>query len=94
MNADPWFTESLDWYFLPVFNPDGYQFTHEHVGIKFFKNLYRYKILFARLVYGERLGHFTILCLAVEEQMQIETLVIIGMVLFHIYFLKDFVRII
>ena len=23
--------EGLDWYILPVLNPDGYQFTHEHV---------------------------------------------------------------
>jgi len=23
--------EELDWYILPVLNPDGYQFTHEHV---------------------------------------------------------------
>jgi hypothetical protein len=25
----------LDWYILPVLNPDGYQFTHEHVILLF-----------------------------------------------------------
>ena len=25
--------DGLDWYFLPVFNPDGYQFTHEHTRL-------------------------------------------------------------
>jgi hypothetical protein len=25
--------EGLDWYILPVLNPDGYQFTHEHVSV-------------------------------------------------------------
>jgi hypothetical protein len=30
---DETMVEGLDWYILPVLNPDGYQFTHEHVNL-------------------------------------------------------------
>jgi len=31
--SDPSMLTSLDWYFLPVVNPDGYTFTHEHTRL-------------------------------------------------------------
>ena len=30
--ADPRMVDSLDWFLHPVVNPDGFTFTHEHVG--------------------------------------------------------------
>jgi murein tripeptide amidase MpaA len=30
--AHPQYTENLDWYFMPVINPDGYEFTHTNVS--------------------------------------------------------------
>jgi len=31
--SDEQMIENLDWYFLPVVNPDGYQFTHQHTRL-------------------------------------------------------------
>ena len=30
--AHPQYTQNLDWYFMPVINPDGYEYTHTNVS--------------------------------------------------------------
>jgi len=31
-SAHPQYVDNLDWYFMPVVNPDGYEFTHTNVN--------------------------------------------------------------
>ena len=30
----PEFVDNLDWYFMPVINPDGYEYSHTNVGFR------------------------------------------------------------
>ena len=42
--AHPELVNNVDWYFMPVINPDGYQFSHDSVNIfpnHFFYSFYR-----------------------------------------------------
>lgn len=59
--AHPELVDNLDWYFMPVINPDGYDYTHTTVGFFFWKCYSNYfeKKKFCRTVFGAKPGDRT-----------------------------------